>query len=182
MGSSSDEAEISKSLGLLMFEYLEHEQPHHRRPLADKMAVLASHFPELKKCRSSHLLPSSWISVAWYPIYRIPMGPTLRDLDASFLTFHSLSTQSRASGAGQPRYHGATGRKVLGNVNSCSRISLPVFGLATYKLKNSILSPCGPHESEQENSLLQAADSWLRRLHVILPDYQFFRLHYSPWK
>lgn len=181
-GSSSNEAEVSKSVGLLMFEYLEHEQPHHRRPLADKIAVLASQFPELKKCRSSDLLPSSWISVAWYPIYRIPMGSTLRDLDASFLTFHSLSTQSRALSAVQPRYHGATGRKVLGNVNACSRISLPVFGLATYKLKSSILSPCGPHESEQENSLLQEADSWLRRLHVILPDYQFFRLHYSPWK
>lgn len=176
--SSSDEAEISKSLGQLMFEYLEHEQPHHRRPLADKIAVLASQFPELKTCRSADLLPSSWISVAWYPIYRIPMGPTLRDLDASFLTFHTLSTQSRV----QPRYHGATGRKVLGNVNACSRISLPVFGLATYKLKTSILSPGGPHESEQENSLLQNADSWLRRLHVILPDYQFFRMHYSPWK
>lgn len=176
--SSSDETEISKSLGQLMFEYLEHEQPHHRRPLADKIAVLASQFPELKTCRSADLLPSSWISVAWYPIYRIPMGPTLRDLDASFLTFHTLSTQSRV----QPRYHGATGRKVLGNVNACSRISLPVFGLATYKLKTSILSPGGPHESEQENSLLQDADSWLRRLHVILPDYQFFRMHYSPWK
>lgn len=146
------------------------------------------------------------------------MGPTLRDLDASFLTFHALSTQSRgmscpvsvcttyvfvlwmcistsrcifwsnlfvifpALSTGQPRYHGATGKKVLGNVNAYSRISLPVFGLATYKLKSSILSPCGPHESEQENSLLQAADSWLRLLHVILPDYQFFRLHYSPWK
>lgn len=92
-----------------------------------------------------------------------------------FVTFPALSTV-------HPRYHGATGRKVLGNVNACSRISLPVFGLATYKLKTSILSPGGPHESEQENSLLQAADSWLRRLHVILPDYQFFRMHYSPWK
>ncbi|XP_059294583.1 uncharacterized protein LOC132047569 [Lycium ferocissimum] len=181
-GSSSDEAEISNSLGQLMFEYLEHEQPHHRRPLADKIAALASQFPELKKCRSCDLLPSSWISVAWYPIYRIPVGPTLRDLDASFLTFHSLSTQSRALNAVQPRYHGATGRKVLGNVNACSRISLPVFGLATYKLKGSILSPCGPHESEQENCLLQAADSWLRLLQVILPDYQFFRVHYSPWR
>ncbi|MCD7460939.1 hypothetical protein HAX54_044889 [Datura stramonium] len=65
-GSLGDEAENSKSLGLLMFEYLEHEQPHNRRPLADKIAVLASQFPELKKCRSSDLLPSSWISVAWY--------------------------------------------------------------------------------------------------------------------
>jgi len=27
-----------------------------------------------------------------YPIYRIPTGPTLKDLDACFLTFHSLYT------------------------------------------------------------------------------------------
>lgn len=27
-----------------------------------------------------------------YPIYRIPMGQTLKDLDACFLTYHSLST------------------------------------------------------------------------------------------
>ena len=31
-----------------------------------------------------------------YPIYRIPVGPTLQSLDASFLTFHSLSTNSRS--------------------------------------------------------------------------------------
>lgn len=37
MGSLSDESEISKSLGQLIFEYLEHEQPHHRRPLVDKV-------------------------------------------------------------------------------------------------------------------------------------------------
>ena len=27
-----------------------------------------------------------------YPIYRIPTGPTLKDLDACFLTYHSLYT------------------------------------------------------------------------------------------
>nr|GMD66725.1 myb-like protein P [Ipomoea batatas] len=90
---SGDEGENGKSNGQLLFEYLEQEQPHHRRPLADKIAILASQFPELKKCRSCDLMPSSWISVAWYPIYRIPIGHTLRDLDASFLTFHPLSTQ-----------------------------------------------------------------------------------------
>ncbi|URD88252.1 Heparan-alpha-glucosaminide [Musa troglodytarum] len=36
-----------------------------------------------------------------YPIYRIPMGPTLRDLDACFLTFHSLSSPKR--GRPQPK-------------------------------------------------------------------------------
>ncbi|KAG8366655.1 hypothetical protein BUALT_Bualt17G0102200 [Buddleja alternifolia] len=32
-----------------------------------------------------------------YPIYRIPTGPTLKDLDACFLTFHSLHTPMTSS-------------------------------------------------------------------------------------
>lgn len=35
--SSSDEAEISNWPGLLLFEYLEQEQPHLRKPLSDKV-------------------------------------------------------------------------------------------------------------------------------------------------
>lgn len=174
---SGDEGENGKSNGQLLFEYLEQEQPHHRRPLADKIAILASQFPELKKCRSCDLMPSSWISVAWYPIYRIPIGHTLRDLDASFLTFHPLSTQP--IGTVTPQHYGARDGKVCSMVDAASKISLPAFGLASYKLKGSLLSPCGQHESEQENTLLQVADSWLGKLKVILPDYQFFLSHYS---
>lgn len=44
------------------------------------------------------LLSKSWLSVAWYPIYRIPTGPTLRDLAACFLTFHPLSTPFQDGG------------------------------------------------------------------------------------
>lgn len=178
MSSSSDEAEMSSSPGTLLFEFLEHEQPYNRRPLTDKVSLLASQFPDLRSC---DLLPSSWISVAWYPIYRIPMGPTLRDLDASFLTFHSLSTRSTSNG--RWRFHGASGRKVHGaGIDASPKISLPAFGLASYKLKGSILTPTGPDECEQENSLLQSADNWLRSLQVTLPDYQFFLAHYSQWR
>ncbi|KAL2556620.1 hypothetical protein Fot_01359 [Forsythia ovata] len=165
VNSSSDEAEISNSPGLLLFEYLEQEQPHNRRPLTDKISVLASQFPELKRYRSCDLLPASWMSVAWYPIYRIPIGQTLHDLEASFLTFHSLSTHSRSNV--WPQFHAANTRQVHGIVDPSSKISLPVFGLASYKLKGSILSPCAAHECEQENSLLQAADNWLRSLQTI---------------
>ncbi|XP_058222613.1 uncharacterized protein LOC131332417 [Rhododendron vialii] len=178
MSSSSDEAEMSNSPGTLLFEFLEHEQPYNRRPLTDKVSLLASQFPDLRSC---DLLSSSWISVAWYPIYRIPMGPTLRDLDASFLTFHSLSTCSTSNG--RWRFHGASGRKVHGaGIDASPKISLPVFGLASYKLKGSILTPTGPDECEKENSLLQYADDWLRSLQVTLPDYQFFLAHYSQWR
>ncbi|KAK3008130.1 hypothetical protein RJ639_014242 [Escallonia herrerae] len=139
----SDEAEIGSSPGLLMFEYLEQEQPYNRKPLSDKVSILASQFPDLKMYKSSDLSPAS---------------------------------------NGQPRFHGASDRKLHGALDASSSISLPVFGLASYKLKGSILTPGGPHESEQENSLLQAADTWLQLLQVVLPDYQFFRSHYSQWR
>lgn len=83
----------------------------------------------------------------------------------------------------QPKFLGATGnRKVNGASHEASKISLPVIGLASYKYKGSILTPCGPQEHEKENSLLQAADNWLQALQVVLPDFQFFRSHYTPWR
>ncbi|PWA56306.1 hypothetical protein CTI12_AA421480 [Artemisia annua] len=91
-GFSSDEGESTRPQGCLSFEYMEHNQPWGREPLTDKILDLARCFPELKSIKSCDLLPSSWLSVAWYPIYRIPMGPTLKDLDACFLTYHSLHT------------------------------------------------------------------------------------------
>lgn len=95
--SSSDETEVCNSPGLLVFEYLEQEQPHHRQPLYDKVSSLASQNPEIRTYKSCDLLPASWVAVAWYPIYRIPVGPTLQNLDASFLSFHSLSTAKSIS-------------------------------------------------------------------------------------
>ncbi|KAG8370627.1 hypothetical protein BUALT_Bualt13G0003000 [Buddleja alternifolia] len=176
-GLSLGDQSVSNSAGGMVFQFLEHERPYYRRPLTDKISALVSQFPDLGKCRSCDLLPTSWICVAWYPIYRIPIGPTLRDLDACFLTFHSLSTQSRSNVP--PQFHPGNTRTVRGFVDPTPKISLPVFGLASYKLKGSIVSPCGPQECELENSLLQSAESWLRQLEVILPDYQFFRAHFS---
>ncbi|XP_026404372.1 uncharacterized protein LOC113299553 isoform X2 [Papaver somniferum] len=94
---------IDRSLGMtpleseLLFEYYEPEQPFHRRPLFDKIKELVrgggiqkcQTYGDPKKLESSNLKnlhPSSWYSVAWYPIYRIPQD----DLKGAFLTFHSL--------------------------------------------------------------------------------------------
>ncbi|XP_038974100.1 uncharacterized protein LOC103718163 isoform X3 [Phoenix dactylifera] len=87
-GFLSDDGEACNPAILPVFEYLERDPPYGREPLADKISILASKFPELKTYKSCDLLPFSWMSVAWYPIYRIPTGPTLKDLDACFLTFH----------------------------------------------------------------------------------------------
>lgn len=166
---SSDDGEDGNSEGCLLFEYLEQDPPHCREPLADKISDLAGCFPELKILRSCDLLPASWISVAWYPIYRIPTGPTLKDLDACFLSFHSLSTPTKGAGNSP----GAHITYPLG-IDGVPRISLPAFGLASYKFRGSVWTPNGECARQHANSLQQAADSWLSLLGVHHPDYQFF--------
>jgi len=63
--------------------------------------------------------------------------------------------------------------------NSVPKISLPVFGLSSYKCRASTWTPNGGRESQFASSLLEAADSWLRLLHVDHPDFQFFSSHSS---
>lgn len=166
---SSEDGEVCNSQGHLLFEFLERDPPYSREPLADKIADLSGRFPELKTLRSCDLSSTSWMSVAWYPIYRIPTGPTLRDLDACFLTFHSLSTPR--SGAGNVQGPIVT---YPNGTDGVPNISIPVFGLASYKFKSSMWTLNGGLERQLANSLLQAADNWLRLLRVDHPDYQFF--------
>ncbi|PSS13439.1 Activating transcription factor 7-interacting protein like [Actinidia chinensis var. chinensis] len=171
---SSDEGESGNADGCLMFEHLERDQPHGRVPLADKISNLALLFPELKTLRSCDVLSSSWISVAWYPIYRIPIGSTFKDVDACFLTFHSLHTPLSANQSAQ-----APVVTYSREMDGVPRISLPVFGLSSYKFKASLWLPNKEHDQQLLNSLLQAADEWLTLLQVDHPDFLFFRCR---WK
>lgn len=168
-GFSSDEGESGSSQGALLFEYLAHDQPYGREPLADKISDLAQRFPELKTMRSCDLLPSSWISVAWYPIYRIPMGPTLKALDACFLTFHSLHTPMSGSQSAH-----AMVLTCPNDTDAVPRIPFPAFGLASYKFKASLWTPNGGPGRQLMSSLLQAAENWLTLLQVNHPDFSFF--------
>ncbi|XP_061368200.1 uncharacterized protein LOC133311202 [Gastrolobium bilobum] len=166
---SSDDGESVNSQGYLLFEYLEQDPPYSREPLADKILDLAFRFPELATLRSCDILPSSWISVAWYPIYRIPTGPTLKDLDACFLTYHSLYT----SMGGLPRVQ-APVVSYPSDMDGVPKMSLPAFGFASYKFKGSLWTPNGGFERQLATSLVQAADGWLRLLQVNHPDFMFF--------
>ncbi|KEH32323.1 hypothetical protein MtrunA17_Chr4g0067961 [Medicago truncatula] len=170
-GSPSEETESSNPPGQLIFQYFEHETPYNREPLADKISSLASQFPELKTYWSCDLSPASWVSLAWYPIYRIPTGPTLQSLSACFLTFHSLSTALQSSNTDPLNIHYSRGRDIS------SKLSLPIFGLAHHKFKISIWDPDGVSESQKANSLARAAENWLRLLQVNHPDYNFFTTH-----
>lgn len=174
-GFSSDESEVGGYPGRPVFEYFERALPVSREPLADKVADLARNCPEMKTLRSIDLLPASWMSVAWYPIYRIPTGQTLRDLDASFLTFHPLATPLKDCGNNQ---FGNEGQAVFGTFVTSGRkspkISLPVFGLSSYKFRGPTWNSNGSSERQQAHSLLQSAEKWLSLLCVEHPDFQFF--------
>lgn len=173
-----DEGKIRNPPGLLMFEYFEQNPPYSREPLADKISLLSTKFPELRTYRSCDLSPASWISVAWYPIYRIPTGPTLQNLDACFLTFHSLSTSTISN----QHLPSSNLRNVKSSREIPLKLSLPIFGLASYKFKDSVWNATGGHESQKVTSLLRAADNWLRLLHVNHPDYRFFISRNSQWR
>lgn len=154
----------------LLFEFFEQDPPYSREPLTDKIQDLACTHPELMVLKSCDLLPVSWISVAWYPIYRIPTGRTLKDLDACFLTYHSLFTPAEGSGSTQDPV-------VIypSKMDDVPKISLPVFGMASYKLKESTWTPNGV--CQLANSLMQAADNSLKLLQVYHPDFHFFASH-----
>ena len=52
------------------------------------------------------------------------------------------------------------------------KISLPVFGMASYQLKGSMWTQNGISERQNADSLMQAAENWLRLLQVNHPDFQ----------
>ncbi|KAK7314590.1 hypothetical protein VNO77_33116 [Canavalia gladiata] len=170
-GFSSDDSETGSPQDLL-FEYFDQDPPYSREPLTDKIFDLARHYPSLMSLRSCDLLPASWMSVAWYPIYRIPTGPTLKDLDACFLTYHILHTPLTGNGGTQ-----APILVYPNDIDGVPKISLSTFAMASYKLKGSIWMQNGVSDSQIANSLLQAADKWLRFLQVNHSDYQFFISH-----
>lgn len=68
------------------------------------------------------------------------------------------------------------------DVKRSVKLTLPVFGLASYKFRGSIWTSNGLHERQLSSSLLQAADNWLRLLRVDHPDYSFFVSHYSAFR
>ncbi|XBI75238.1 uncharacterized protein LOC125552963 isoform X2 [Triticum urartu] len=177
----SEDGDAFVSASFPIFEHLERDPPYGREPLTDKVSVLADRFPALKTFRSCDLLPSSWMSVAWYPIYRIPTGPTLKDLDACFLTFHCLATPSKDSHPTTPACPGFEG---IGHCTTATgRLSLPAFGLASYKLRSSLWASNGAPEQESVTSLMQEADNWLRCVQVDHPDFRFFVSHFgATWR
>ncbi|KAL2555313.1 Uncharacterized protein Fot_00052 [Forsythia ovata] len=187
------ENEISQPVGSklsddieLLFEYFECEQPQQRRPLYEMIKELVRG-EGCSKCRAhgdpnvleraglQDLHQSSWYSVAWYPIYRIPDG-TLR---AAFLTYHSLGHLVRRN----PIYDSS--------VDTC--IVSPVVGLQSYnaqgecwfrpRLPEKILTANNPGILKERLRTLEQTASLMARAVIMRggqafvnrqPDYEFF--------
>ncbi|XP_024400844.1 uncharacterized protein [Physcomitrium patens] len=164
-----------------VWSYFEKSPPYSRVPLVDKIADLSKDFkPEkdpLRTLRSVDLLSKSWLSVAWYPIYRIPTGPTLRDLAACFLTFHPLSTPFQ-DGDVSLRL-GSRGYDTV-SPTRCPLSAKPLraFGLASYKLRGAIWS--SNPEKRLASTLQHCADEHLKDLCVEHPDFNYFTSHTAP--
>jgi len=104
-GSSNSTSVLKKQQSLgepsqILFQYFEAEGPHLRPPFSQRIDELSLAYPDLQQLTTTDLHPASWFAVAWYPLYRIPAvsDPTNnRDLQASFLTFHSIALNTTNS-------------------------------------------------------------------------------------
>ncbi|CAK8532374.1 unnamed protein product [Lathyrus sativus] len=189
--SSSDQegsCQTKDKLGNLYLSYIEMSSPYHRVPLALKIPELAKTYPELMTLKSVDLSPASWMAVSWYPIYTIPSRKNDKDMEACFLTYHTLSSSFQDF---ELENHGMDIDKdkdlcclisgwenIVGHHDSKkkskSSISLPPFGLATYKMQSDLWLNSDPYDYESISYLYSAAESWLKQLNIDHHDFNFF--------
>lgn len=178
-GSSSDEGnpehesllQSNSRLGYLYFQFFEQSTPYGRVPLMDMISGLAKRSPGLMSLRSIDLSPASWMAVAWYPIYHIPMGRTSKDLSTCFLTFHTLSSSFQDADEEDDDLKNMSWRQKNGGRG----VPLPPFGLASYKMQGDVwVSDKYGKDQERVVSLLGVADSWLKQLGVQHHDFNYF--------
>ncbi|XAR65541.1 hypothetical protein NMG60_11009694 [Bertholletia excelsa] len=177
---------MNDRLGYLYFQYFETCSPYWRTPLVDRITEFAHTYPGLLTLKSIHLSPASWMAVSWYPIYHIPAKGSVKDLSACFLTFHTLSSFFQDTEVDEDLE--------IRNEISCSEVleeilgrnsrrgytgevSLPPFGLATYKMQGDVWINPQACDDERLIYLYSAADSWLKQLGVHHHDFSFFTTH-----
>lgn len=177
-GSSSEDGseqenlwQLSDKLGYLYCQYFESSTPYGRVPLMEKIQDLARRYPGLMSLKSVDLSPASWMAVSWYPIYHIPMGPNIKDLNTSFLTYHTLSSSFQEMDDEDE----IEGDDMWGKRKEGEGIPLHPFGLATYKMQGNLwVSGRDGQDQERIASFQGVADSWLKQLRVQHHDFNYF--------
>ncbi|KAK9689761.1 hypothetical protein RND81_09G079000 [Saponaria officinalis] len=163
--------QVNDRLGYLYCQYFEKSTPYGRVPLIDKISELARRYPGLMSLKSVDLSPASWMAVAWYPIYHIPMGRTIKELSTCFLTYHTLSSSFQD----MDHDDDMEDTELIKKRKEGESITLPAFGLATYKMQGSLwVSGRGGRDQDKLSSLCSVADSWLKQLRVQHHDFNYF--------
>ncbi|XP_074284908.1 uncharacterized protein LOC141610627 [Silene latifolia] len=173
-GSSEQETprQLSDRLGYLYCQYFERSTPYGRVPLMDKIIELSRRYPGLMSLKSVDLSPASWMAVAWYPIYHIPMGRTIKGLSTCFLTYHTISSSFQDMEIEDEMEDTEWAKKMKKKGES---IPLHAFGLATYKMQGTVwTSGRGGMDHDTLESLSSVADSWLKQLKVQHHDFNYF--------
>ncbi|XP_071701300.1 uncharacterized protein [Rutidosis leptorrhynchoides] len=163
-------SDFNDRLGYLYFQYFERSIPCDRVPLFDKISMLSQKYPGLMSLRSVDLSPASWMAIAWYPIYHIPVGRTIKDLSTCFLTYHTLSSSFQDAHNEDDNHELLKKKK-----EEKEGIRLPAFGLATYKMHGDVWIPGGNGKDQEKLvSLLNVAGCWLKQLNVQHHDFNYF--------
>ncbi|MBA0758830.1 hypothetical protein Gotri_021794, partial [Gossypium trilobum] len=151
-GSDQDSVcHLNNRLGYLYFQYFETSTPYGRVPLMDKINGLSRRYPGLMSLRSIDLSPASWMAVSCDILY----SWSILEIDPEDDIKLAEKNQKEKEG----------------------NISLPPFGLATYKMQGDVWlssSGCGGGDQERLLSLLSVADSWLKQLSVQHHDFNYF--------
>lgn len=178
----------------LLFEFFESTSPHEREPFTDRIQqIAAGSCPELLTLNSSSLHPSSWYSVAWYPLYRFPSnGSSIRELNASFLTFHSMSappcpdtpqpleTRPQPPQLPLPAQQAlATRHAAVSEEQCCSAVTLESFAFMPYKLQGRMWADPMQSKTVYE-PMMAAAEAWVQRRKCKHPDLHFFAERSQP--
>jgi len=191
-----EEGEQARASERLAFEFFEKSSPYSRPSMSETVQTIMDEHPELATMRSGALAPSSWMSVAWYPIYRIPQGTMLHDVQGSFLTYHALYDGALRDGDvacplppemsdAQERLieervkrakEGAAIESGAGAADVDAEISTRVlrpFGLSVYKMQGDVWA-ANDRATKWMESLMDGAFTWLRFRKIIHADYEFF--------
>ncbi|KAF3525096.1 hypothetical protein F2Q69_00050467 [Brassica cretica] len=123
---------------------------------------LAEKYPGLMTLGSVDMSHASWMAVTWYPIYHSPTCKNEKDLTTCFSTYHTLSSsfQDNVVEGDDSNTESKEETECCEESVVNKRITLPLFGLATYKMQGDLW---GKTEFHQDRLLyLQSTeDSWL---------------------
>jgi len=173
----------------LIFEFFEKSSPYARASMSETIESIVEENPRLRGMTTRDLAPSSWMSVAWYPIYRIPQGTMLHDVQGCFLTYHALYVGELQDGdiacPLPPRMTDAQEALIEervtralerdgadGGAGGRARVLRP-FGLSMYKMQGDVWA-ANDEVTAWMNKLMDGAYTWLRMRKTVHPDYEFF--------